>query len=98
MVSHILSMFNSALAGTAFSFLIWLVLFPLKVAYRDWMKQTERLDSIKSELEVQRTNCLATLQRQGERQIASIDKAVDTLNEIRIGQAELNGVLKGILK
>ncbi len=98
MVSHILSMFNSALAGTAFSFLIWLVLFPLKAAYRDWMKQTERLDSIKSELEVQRTNCLATLQRQGERQIASIDKAVDTLNEIRIGQAELNGVLKGILK
>ncbi len=98
MEPYILNTFNSAIAGLFFSFIIWLVLFPMKSIYKDWMKQTERLDAIKTELELQRSNCLTTLQYQGERQIASIDKAVDTLNEIRVGQAELNGVLKGILK
>lgn len=69
-------------------------MWPVKKAKRIWTENQEKLDKIASELAVQRTNCLTTLQDQGERQIALLTKAVDALDGIRVTQAEMSGYLK----
>jgi hypothetical protein len=41
------------------------------------------LDAVHTELTAQRTNCLDTLQRQGDKQVDLLGKSVDVLSEIR---------------
>jgi hypothetical protein len=52
-----------------------------------------QLDTMQSELVTQRTNCLTTLQNQGERQIELLEKTVDTLEAMHLDQRTLLGKL-----
>jgi hypothetical protein len=61
-----------------------------KLAWGTVRRDREVLYAIREELTLQRTNCLATLQKQGEKQI-------DVLESIDKGMAEQTGYLKGVL-
>ena len=71
-----------------------IVLWPFRRARKEWNALKEEQGKIYSELVTQRTNCLSTLQTQGDRQIELLGKVVDTLGEIRVGQAEMTGYCK----
>src|SRR5215510_2512013 len=49
------------------------------------------LAAVKDELATQRTNCLTTLQEQGQKQIELLEKMVE-------GQAHTSGLIEGFLK
>ena len=53
-----------------------------------------KLSAIHAELIEQRTNCLSTLQAQGEKQIELLGKVVDTLGNIHTSQAAMSGFMQ----
>jgi hypothetical protein len=73
----------------------WILMFPLRTAVTTIRTRVKILDELKEELVEQRTNCLKTLQEQGEKQIELLSKAVETLEDIHVSQAEMTGFIKG---
>lgn len=53
-----------------------------------------RLKSIETELSTQRTNCLTTLQSQGDTQIEVLKEMSKTLQDMHLDQKELAGYIK----
>jgi len=53
-------------------------------------------DNIHSELVMQRTNCLTTLQNKSDDQIKVLEKVSGTLESIHTSQAEMSGYLRGM--
>jgi hypothetical protein len=68
-----------------------LIVWPFRKARKEWMTLKESTQAIRDELAQQRTNCLATLQNQGESQIQLLTKMSDTLQNIHLSQAEMTG-------
>ena len=83
-----------ALVGIAVTGLGTLMLWPIRKAKAEWKGLKEQINSAQSELVQQRTNCLATLQEQGEKQIELLSKAANTLDAIHLGQVEMSGYIK----
>lgn len=77
----------------------WLLLFPIKALIKSihtrWAKAVTTLDTVQNELVLQRTNCLTTLQSQGNQQIEILEKVASTLDHIRESQVEMVGYMKG---
>lgn len=77
----------------------YILLFPLRTGYNkvkaEWFRATAVLDGLNKELTVQRTNCLATLQVSNQRQVELLEKTVDVLGDIHLGQVEMSGYMKG---
>ena len=98
-LQSILSHLESATAGIAATGILGLLMFPirsvLKSARAEWRDVTEKIASVERELNVQRTNCLTTLQRQGQAQIDLLEKANSTLEAMHLSQVEMSGYLKG---
>lgn len=82
------------LAG-ALSFVGWLFMFPLRTAWKVIVEKFKVIDDVHTELTLQRTNCLTTLQSQGEEQIKLLSKMNGTLEAIHLSQSEMSGFLKG---
>ena len=59
------------------------ITLPFKKLIAAYKETKKKLEDISTELVQQRTNCLATLQRQGDKQIELLSKSVDVLSEIR---------------
>ena len=55
-----------------------------------------RLKALETELSTQRTNCLATLQKQGDEQIKTLDRMATTLDKMHESQIEMTGYWKGM--
>lgn len=70
--------------------LVW----PFKVVKREWNAAKETLAETKAELELQRTNCLSSLQRQGDAQIDLLTKTVSALGDIKVELASQTGYLQ----
>jgi hypothetical protein len=58
------------------------VTMPFRKIMQAYRETKSKLDSISTELTEQRTNCLATLSRQGDKQIELLGKAVEVLGEM----------------
>jgi hypothetical protein len=65
------------------------VSYPFRKAKEEWFALITKLDGVRNELEHQRSNCLTTLQSQGEKQIEFLKQAVDVLTEIRLDNREI---------
>jgi uncharacterized membrane-anchored protein YhcB (DUF1043 family) len=83
-----------AVVGLIVGGLMGVILWPLKYAKKEWTELKEQMKSTHAELESQRTNCLTTLQSQGNAQIELLKDSVRTLGDIRIELAEQTGFLR----
>ena len=83
-----------AAAGLAITGLIGALMWPFRAARKEWKALKEEQASIHAELVTQRTNCLTTLQTQGDRQIELLGKVADTLTGMALSQAEMTGYCK----
>jgi len=79
----LVSLFYKILMGMLVAGGIALIMWPFR-----------KLAAIHSELIAQRTNCLQTLQNQGEEQIKLLGKAVTTLEGIHTSQASMAGFMQ----
>ena len=70
------------------------MLWPIKKVRKEWVSLKDTTQAIQNELAQQRTNCLTTLQQQGEKQIELLSKAADTLDGVRLDLAEQTGYLR----
>lgn len=91
------AIYQGILAG-ALSLGGWVIMFPLrtitKSIRKEWKEKSGLLQEVHTEMKLQRTNCLTTLQAQGEEQIELLEKAVSTLESIHLSQAEMAGYMK----
>jgi hypothetical protein len=81
-------------ASAAIGVIMTIVLWPFRKARAEWKSLKDEQSSIHAELVQQRTNCLATLQTQGDRQIELLGKVADTLTGMALSQAEQTGFLR----
>ena len=65
------------------------VSYPFRKAKEEWFALTSKLDGVRNELEHQRSNCLTTLQSQGNKQIEVLEKAVEALSDIKLDNREV---------
>lgn len=73
------------------------IMYPFRKIHKEWSSLKEEQSAIHKELVQQRTNCLTTLQTQGEEQIKLLGKAVDVLDGVRLDLAEQTGYLKAFV-
>lgn len=86
----------TAIGGIAFkAFGGYVVLFPLRYMVKAVKERFAVLDAVKEELEMQRKNCLTTIQNNGTEQIKVLEKMASTLEDIHTSQAEMSGYLRG---
>lgn len=74
--------------------LVGAFMWPFRKARREWTALKSEQALIHQELVQQRTNCLATLQQQGEQQIDLLGKTVAALDGVRLDLAEQTGCLR----
>jgi len=86
-----------ALIGLAISGALGVIVWPFRKLKAEWVEMKKDQASIHSELVQQRTNCLTTLQLQGEEQVKLLSKAVDILDGVRLDLAEQTGYLKAFV-
>ena len=70
-----------------------MLLWPFRKIRKEWLGLKESVASVHSELSTQRTNCLATLTTQGERQIELLGSTVAALDGVRLDLAQLTGAM-----
>ena len=74
-----------------------LIMWPYRVAKKEWTSLKETTAKIHEELTQQRTNCLATLSQQGEKQIDLLTKVADTLDGLRLDTQAQTGFIQGLV-
>lgn len=94
LISVIWPYLSKALVGLALTGIGALIMWPFRKARKEWLSLKETTTAIQQELVQQRTNCLHTLQDQGETQIGLLGKVADTLDGVRIELAEQTGYLR----
>jgi len=82
------------MVGLVFTGLIGAIMWPVRKAKKEWSKLTTKLDAVHMELVTQRSNCLATLQVQGDTQIELLSKTVAALDGVRLDLREQMGILR----
>jgi hypothetical protein len=84
MLPHFVLTFDHELVSTMLiSFLLAAAAWPFKKIIKTYNEAKTKWDDIHTELVKQRTNCLDTLQVQGDSQIKLLGKACDVLGEMR---------------
>lgn len=69
-------------------------MWPVRKAKKEWIALKTNLQETHKELVQQRTNCLTTLQLQGETQIELLGKTVAALDGVRLDLREQMGILR----
>jgi hypothetical protein len=79
----LISTFRHELVSTVLvSAFIGALMWPFKRVVAAYKETTAKLEAVHNELTTQRENCLTSLQRQGDKQIELLGKAVDVLGEM----------------
>jgi len=68
-------------------------MWPIRKVKKAYDELKTAIGSTHAELVIQRSNCLKTLQDQGDRQINLLEKVSDTLSSIHLDQRQLLGKL-----
>ena len=71
-----------------------ILMWPYRKIKKSYTELMDAVSTTKAELVLQRTNCLHTLQTQGEKQIELLTKATNTLDGVRLDLAEQTGYLR----
>src|SRR5271157_6064494 len=79
----------SFVVGAVMAVFVW----PFRKVRKEWIALKNEQSLIHQELITQRTNCLATLAQQGDRQVELLGKMSGTLDNIALSQAEMVGYL-----
>jgi hypothetical protein len=74
------------------------LMWPFKAIKRKGEEITKELKAVQAELTTQRTNCLNTLQSQGEKQISLLERMADTLDKTHETQMSMSGFIQGMKK
>jgi hypothetical protein len=82
------------MVGLVFTGLIGAIMWPVRKTKKEWSKLTTKLDAVHMELVTQRSNCLATLQVQGDTQIELLGKTVAVLDGLRLDTREQTTMLR----
>jgi hypothetical protein len=94
----VVSNLGSAFAGLAATAIVGILVFPIRTFFKnvrdEWRSATQKLAGVEKELNIQRTNCLTTLQQQGDRQVELLEKVSNTLSEMHLDQRESLAYLK----
>jgi DNA mismatch repair ATPase MutS len=69
-------------------------MYPIRAIKKEWANLNKKIEAAQEELVHQRTNCLSTLQAQGEKQVTALDKIADTLSLMHLDQKETLGMLR----
>ena len=69
-------------------------MYPNRAIKKEWANLNKKIEAAQEELVHQRTNCLSTLQAQGEKQVTALDKIADTLSLMHLDQKETLGMLR----
>ena len=93
----ILPYVNKALMTLVVGVLGYLFMFPFRKAKAEFVSLKETTAKIHEELTQQRTNCLATLSQQGEKQIDLLTKVADTLDGLRLDTQAQTGFIQGLV-
>jgi hypothetical protein len=80
--------------GLVFTGLIGAIMWPVRKAKKEWVALKTNLQETHKELVQQRTNCLTTLQQQGETQIELLGKTVAVLDGLRLDTREQTTMLR----
>ena len=91
-------LFNKALMTLAVGFIGYIIMFPVRKARAEWISLKETTAKIYEELSQQRTNCLSTLQTQGDKQIELLGKMSETLSGVRLDFAEHRSYVQGLVQ
>ena|ERR1039458_6349174 len=83
-----------ASVGFALTGLLGVIMWPIRKIKKEWADMKAEQVSMHSELVLQRTNCLSTLQAQGVAQIELLTKVAGSLEHIALSQAEMTGFFK----
>jgi hypothetical protein len=84
MLAGLLTTFRHELVSAVLvSAFLGVIAMPFKRIIKAYTEVVGKLDAVHTELTAQRTNCLDTLQRQGDKQVDLLGKSVDVLSEIR---------------
>ena len=79
--------------GLALTGLLGVFMWPVRKIKQEWKGVKESLNAVQTELGVQRNNCLATLQSQGDTQIELLGKTVAALDGVRLDLATQTGYM-----
>lgn len=71
-----------------------LLMYPFKKAKKEWASLKQSMEDTKQELVLQRTNHLHHIEINGAEQTKLLEKAVETLEAIHLGQVEMSGYIK----
>jgi hypothetical protein len=82
-----------AVVGIILTGLLGVIMWPFRRARKEWVALKDDISATHKELVQQRTNCLSTLQQQGEKQVELLEKTVEVLNGVRIELATQTGYL-----
>jgi hypothetical protein len=80
--------------GLLFTGLLGAFMWPFRKAQKEWTALKQEQATIHQELVTQRTNCLTTLQSQGDQQVELLKKAVGSLENMALSQAEMTGFFR----
>ena len=87
-------LFLKAAIGLVFTGLLGVFMWPFRKARKEWIALKNEQSSFHAELVTQRTNCLTTLQTQGDRQIELLGTMSATLTGMALSQAEMTEYCK----
>ena len=94
LLSQVGPLLIKAAAGLVITGLLGVIMWPFRKARKEWIELKKDQASIHAELVQQRTNCLSTLQMQGDRQIELLGEVSKTLTGMALSQAEMTGYCK----
>lgn len=80
--------------GIVLTGLLGILMYPFRKINKEWKALRGSIEDTHTELTQQRTNCLATLQKQGEEQIILLTRTVSALDGVRLDLAEQTGYLR----
>ena len=96
LLTQLLPLVYKTAVGLVFTGLIGVIMWPFRKAHKEWNALKVEQAAIHAELVQQRTNCLSTLQSQGETQIELLGKTVAALDGVRLDLAEQTGCLRAL--
>jgi hypothetical protein len=71
-----------------------ILMYPIRAIKKEWAGLKASIANAQTELVVQRTNCLTTLQASSQEQVKLLEKAVETLEAMHLDQKETLGMIR----
>jgi len=99
MINNIIAVVHEVWVSGMAAIVTYVILFPIRSAWQSvgerFKNAMDTLNAVHQELITQRTNCLATLQQEGEKQTEVLKEISNTLTDIHVDQSRTLGIIEG---